>query len=94
MISRRPGKEFGSETSLCSKTEAVGPRHYLGSLFRAVQNSWSRNVALHHIKGLSVLGCPVLATFKSLDILQIEFLYENDAFQLTDVSAAVMGLEK
>lgn len=25
----------------------------------------------------------MFATFKSLDILQIEFLYENDAFQLT-----------
>lgn len=42
VTSRRLGKELGCENSLYPEDEGVGPRHYLGSLFRAVQKSWSR----------------------------------------------------
>lgn len=74
MTSRSLGKK-----SWCSKPVAVGLQRYLGCLSRAVQISWSRNMAFHHMKGLSA-WMPGFAAFKSLDIPQIHFLCENYTF--------------
>lgn len=46
-------KRFGSKSPYCFKAEAVGPQHCFRCLFGDVQNSWSRNVAFYHVKGLS-----------------------------------------